>query len=881
MNPRENEIGVLKLAAFVSMFALLPLFAGAAPAAEQTGTEIIREAKSLARSNRAEGAVDLLSQFISEDPALDGDEAMFQRGWILFSDLGRHEEAINDFVRIGNKYPESEYGDDGMYYAGYVAHYHLRDRDWAMELYQKGYDRYPLGDFRSAIADKMLELRSLEPVDLAGHLPAIALSTPVSPAPPAAKAAAGPRHPPETDVSETSPLRPDTASEVTMQFENAPLRTYIQWVAEVTGRNFIVDDNVTGNITVYSGRALPFSEIYRVFLSILDIKGFAAIQSGGVTKIVARQKATQTELPILIDDDVYLPTDRVVMRIFTPKTISASALQGLIRPFITGNDQAVVNAETNKLIVTGSVFNLARIAELIAIVDTAREPVILRSYRVQNGKASVVVEKMSPIVSNLVTIPGAPSPLFKLVADERTNTVHALGDDGFQARVLTMINELDIDKASERIVKLFNLNYARAEEVVVQLRSLLGLDAIDNSIDFGGVVQTVLISDPRLNVVSVSTFAPRVVELVDSYVRHIDRAPTEGTRQTKLVRLQNAQAKELHELLAKIFPPDAKGQDAFSMGMADRVVISPDQRTNSLIITATAADWVKLARLIADLDVRKAQVLIDAVVLETSLDEARAVGVSLTTTEPPTQGTTRILGGSILVPPDQALRGGLVVTAVRGSTPGSILQALLTSSRTNILQMPQLMALDNERATIAVGDLTPIISSRSVSPDNAQIAGSSSIYQNVDYKNIGLNLAIKPHIGKKGDILLELMLEVQNRSTTSEVGLPVFSNRTIESKIQVEDSEYVILGGLLRTQETSGRRETPWLSKIPILGALFRNTSTEEEKTVLLIFLRPRVVTDPATLRDVTEEERLQYEAESKNKLGTGRTEVEKWLPGR
>lgn len=835
--------------------------------AQPTPHEIIQQAKELIDAERTSEALELLDQSRSTYPEA-GDRFLFQKAWILFTRSRDFNGAVTAFTDVAREYPTSSLGDDALYYAGFIAQHHLGDFELASKLYKEGYDVYPDGDFRHSLADKLAGLEGMQ-----GTSASDMVIEGISVQPVIAR-----RPPPSTDIFETSPRRPGGSRTVTIQFDQAPLRTFIRWVADVTGRNFIVDDAVSGNVTVFSGRPIEIEEVYRVFLSILAVKGFAAVDAGDLTKIIPRGVASHSELPIILDDDVYMPTDRVVTRIFRLKYTSAASVQGLIRPLLPPSDQVIINPSTNTVIVTGSGNNIARVAELIRIVDESREAVTVRSYRIRFGQAVAVAGKISSLVTTFVP-PGATPPPFQIIADERTNTVHVVAPPELHERVALLIAEFDFDKSGERLVQVFQLEYARADEAAVQLRQLLGLESPEAAPDAAGATQTILIADPRLNAISVSTYAPRIIDLVSSYISKIDRAPQQDVRNTKVFKLQNAQADELFDLLTQIYGDASTPEGAFALGLADQVKIAPDPRTNSLIITATTADWNKLQNLIGQLDVRKSQVLVDAVILETSLGEARSLGFNLSTTDPPTPGKTRIIGGSILVPPDQFSKGGLLVTAVQGSTIGSALQALLTSSKTNVLQMPQVLALDNEEAYIQVGDLTPIVSSRSVSSDNVQIGGNSSIFQNVEYRNIGLNLRLTPHIGESGDILMDLSLEVQNRAASGELGLPIFTNRSLESKIQVRDGDYVVLGGLLRSQDTWQKRETPWLTRIPFFGVLFQNTNSSEDKTVLLIFLRPRIVTHSDRLLDITEEERLQFDAESKLKPGSRRSELEKWLP--
>lgn len=879
----------LPLAAALFVVATLT---GGAPGAASESDDALAAARREAAAGRHEAALAAFDA-IAASGGPGADAALFQKGLLLFSRLRKFPEAIAAFEELPRRFPDSPQADDAFYYAGFVAQFHLRDPDRAVSLYRAGYTAYPRGDYRWSLADKIRELTGASPADL--ERAPLAPDTGLLPA---GVTYQGPRAStrrasPETDVAETAPLRPRSAREVLMQFDKAPIRTFVQWVATVTGRNFIVDDEVTGEITVFSGRAVPLAEVYRVFLSILEVKGFAAVEAGDVTKIVARGTAAQSELPIVIDEDGFLPTDRIVTRIFRLRSVAAASAQTLLRPFLASTDQLVASPEANTLIATGPGINIARLAELITLIDSQRTPIVVRSHRIQYGRASAVADKVAALAGGLVP-PGGAAPTLKIIADERTNTIHVLGDEAVQADVRRLVAEFDVDRTAERLVRVHPLGYAKAEEVVRQLRALLGLEALEQAADYGGVSQTVILADARLNAVSVATFAPRVLDLVDSYIRTIDHPPSESLRRMHVIRLQNAQAVALAEMLNKLYGAGATpaggtaptAGSANPTGLADQVVITADARTNALIVTCTDVDWEKLERLIRDLDVRKRQVLIDAVILETSLDEVRALGTMLRTADQPLAGHTRAGAQSGAVPAEVltnpaalALQQGLTVGVFRGTVVAGLLNAFLSSSRTNVLQMPQILALDNEVATLKVGELAPIVTSRSVGANNIQIGGTSSIYQNVEYRNIGLNLTLKPNIGERGDILIESRLEIQSRSSAdASLSLPIFTSREIEQKFQINDGEYIVLGGLLRTQQDQVQSETPFLSRIPILGSLFKSSSSGEDKTVLLIFLRPRVVTDAETARTVTEEERLQHEAEARQRPGGSPTEADRWI---
>ncbi|RMH58873.1 MAG: hypothetical protein D6679_03505 [Candidatus Hydrogenedentota bacterium] len=855
--------------------------AGRGTSEEKTAAE---RARMLAANGHVDEALQLLEEVKRGAAVGRRDEARFLTGWILFRYKRAYEKAIEEFERLLVEAPDSPYGDDALYYAGFINQYYLKDPAAALQYYRRGYAAFPNGDFRFALADKIRALGGEVPPSESRKGRAVGSErrgggNQRSDETGRKSSKEDRRFPEETEIAETAPLRPSGTSKITMQFEKAPLKSFIEWIARVTGKNFIIDDNVKGEITIYSGRPIPLSEVYRVFLSILEVKGYAAIESNGMTKIVSRRAAVASEIPIVIDDEAEYPTDRMITRVFQFHTISAGSVQKLIRPFLSGTDQVVINPESNSLIVTGTGKNLRRLAKLIRLIADSRQPLVLRSYRIEYARAAAIATKMTTLIPELTSAPGATPLPMKFLADERTNTLHVLAAPFVQEKVRDLLKELDRNRTAERIVRVFRLEYALAEEVAKQLKLLLGLENPAQAADQASADQTVLMADPRLNSVSVATYAPRVIEMVDSYIQTVDRPPNQRTRRTRILSLKNAQAKELAELLLKIFPAEMTPADAFALGLADKVRISPDQRTNSLIITATDSDWKRVKKLIQDLDVRKAQVLVDAVILETSLNEARALGVNITSLEEPASGKTTVVGGSLLVPPGELAEGGLSVSAVRSTAIGPALHALLSSARTNVLQMPQILALDNEKASISVGNLTPIVSSRTVSGDNVQISGSTGIFQNVEYRNIGLNLDLTPHIGDKGDILLELKLEVQNTTQQSEVGLPVFTNRAIESKIQIANGDYIVLGGLLRTQDDVTKRETPWLAKLPLLGLFFRNTRTSEGKTVLLIFLRPRIVTNTSAAKDVTNEEREKYEVESRMRLRAQDSEVEKWVP--
>lgn len=702
---------------------------------------------------------------------------------------------------------------------------------------------------------------------------AIARLVPIPPArSPTATATAGETPPPATGAP--APRRPAPPG-VTIQFQDAEIRQFIRWVSEATGRNFVIADNVTGNVTIYAGREIPVEEIYPAFLAVLEVKGFAAVEGAGVTKIVARAEAARAEGPIYLGPIPDLPPDRVVTRIFRLRHVDAGTLSGILRPLIAPSDVLLVHQASNALVMTGPVANIGRMAEAIEALDVAGPVLSLEVLRLEYAPAEAAAATVREVLAGLVPPGGAPSRT-KILPDARTNALVVLGDEEDRRVVRDLVARIDADEARRRAPRAIRLRYAEANDIAAKAREIF---ALDGSAGRGRVV-----ADARTNTLYVSGAPEAVLEALEAFVADADTTGGGAGAVLHVYPLQNTKAEDLAPVLSQLFSGAAAVQTvAIGRGTTEaapaggapggeaaagpvgpvRIVAEPQQ--NALLVLATPVDYARVRPVIASLDVRKRQVVVDALILEASIEKIRELGVELNTLDPPLPFHTRPIGGTNFGVRPAVISGqaeGLVGGIFRGSLVGPTIQALAKSADVNVVSSPQVIAEENREAEIFVGDLIPVITSQ-VTTTIEVGAGQPGILQSVDYRNVGVRLKMKPQINDDGFITMEIQVQVEGIREAavpqSALRLPAFTSRLVTTRSQVRDGDYVVLGGLISEQADRTIQKVPILGDIPLFGLLFRRQSVRRDKTNLIVFLRPRIVTDPDYLLRITEEERGKY----------------------
>jgi len=624
---------------------------------------------------------------------------------------------------------------------------------------------------------------------------------------------------------------------VTLNFVNADIDAVIKAVAEITGRNFVVDPKVKGTINIVSARPVPKSLVYPTLLSALRLQGFAAVEGDGIVKIVPETDAKQQGGAVTIGA-VAAGGDRLVTQVLTLKYESAQQLVNVLRPLITPNNTIAAYPATNALIITDYADNLNRIGRIIASLDQppAGEPVFVPvRYASALDLVSILTRLADPAAGGGGGAPVEAQQRVTMVADPRSNSIVIRSENPVRvARVRQLIADLDTPGRPGGNIFIIYLRNAEATRVAATLRSLLS-----------GGGDTVL---PSVNTSALSAVTGAL----------------QGGAST------NAQAG------AQAGTPAGSGGGGAGVATGG-VSIQADATNNALIIQAPEPVYNNLRAIIEKLDIRRAQVYVEALIVEVSADKAAQFGIQWQALSGIGRGGVQGVGGTNfgargsgnnIIDTSVALSSagnGLNIGIINGTVtiPGLgqilnlafLLRALETDANANILSTPALLTLDNEEAKIVVGQNVPFITGQ-----YAQTGSASSVtpFQTIERRDVGLTLRVKPQITEGGSIRLVLYQEVSRVDSTSNPAGIITNKRSLESSVTVDDGQIVVLGGLIQDAFTDDNQKVPLVGDLPFLGGLFRYDTRQRVKTNLMVFLKPTVVRG-AHSADALTQDRYDY----------------------
>ncbi|HYQ99660.1 MAG TPA: type II secretion system secretin GspD [Casimicrobiaceae bacterium] len=622
---------------------------------------------------------------------------------------------------------------------------------------------------------------------------------------------------------------------VTLNFVNADIDAVIKAIAEITGRNFVVDPKVKGTINIISSRPVPRNLVYPTLLSALRMQGFAAVEGdGGVVKIVPEADAKQQGGAVAAGP-VGAGGDRLVTQVITLRYESAAQLVNVLRPLITPNNTIAAYPNGNALIITDYADNVKRLDRVIASLDQppGGEPIVVP---LRYASAIDLVPLLNRLTADTaVAAAGAPPDAQQrvtVIADPRSNAVLVRADNpGRLARMRQLIEQLDTPGRPGGNMFIVYLKNADAARVAQTLRAMLTGNA-----EGGGAPAAALSPVPAASMIGAPA-APAAAGAPPS-----------------------AQA-----------PFTASTQAAFAAGGA---TITADTANNALVIMAPEPIYNNLRAIIEKLDVRRAQVYVEALICEVSADKAAEFGIQWQALSGYNTTQARVIGGTNFTPRGSgnniidvavnpgSVGQGLALGVMKGTVtiPGLgtitnlafLARALETQVNANILSTPTLMTLDNEEARILVGQNIPLLTG-----SYATTGGTTTVqpFQTFERKDIGLMLRVKPQITEGGTVRLVVYQEVSRIDPTLSTSQSVVLNkRVLESSVVIDDSQIVVLGGLIDDQLTDGTDSVPLLGQIPIAGALFRYDARRRVKTNLLVFLKPTVLRTSADGRTITSE---------------------------
>ena len=629
-------------------------------------------------------------------------------------------------------------------------------------------------------------------------------------------------HVPATHAAVRAAESPAPATTVTLNFVDADIEGVVKAMAEVTGKNFVLDPRVKGTVNIISAQPVARDAVYEVFLSALRLQGFTAVEDHGLVKILPEADAKQHRN---VGSGQHASSDGLQTRVFTLTHQSAVQLVPTLRPLIAPNNTITALQNSNSLVITDYASNLERLAGVIAAVDQPDEAgaaMIVLQHASALDAARTINHLFAAAPQALQTLQGTdPTQRVAVIADARSNSLLVRAADPARlAQVRKFAAVLDSPTSAAGNVHVVYLKNAEAVKLAETLRGIYS-----------------------------GTAAPQAQ--VSGAVAPAEAAPSNAAAGVAIG--SGTQAAWGGGSMPAM--GDTAPQPAAAPG-----IIQADAATNSIIITAPDAVYNNLRAVVEKLDARRLQVYVEALVVELTANKAGEFGIQWQDLGGIGESGTQVFGGTnfggagrniIGIAQNPASVGpGLNIGTTRGSVTiggvevlnlGLLARALETDSNANILSTPTLLTLDNEEAKIVVGQNVPFITGQYAV---SGAATTPSPFQTIERKDVGLTLRIRPQISEGGVVRLQIYQEVSSIADTANPAGVITNTRSLESTVLVDDGQIVVLGGLIQDSVNGGGSKVPVLGSLPLLGGLFRYNNHSRTKTNLMVFLRPTVLRD-------------------------------------
>ena len=632
----------------------------------------------------------------------------------------------------------------------------------------------------------------------------------------------------------------ESANAAALSFVNADIESVIKAIGHYTGMTFIIDPRVKGTITLVSEKSLTKTQAFGLLTSTLRLQGYAVVTSGdGYAKVVPEAEAKAQSSPTQVGGvrASRATGDQIATQVFYLSYESAANLTAVLRPLISPNNSIMANPGNNTLVITDYADNLRRLAKIIAALD-APVAADLDVVPIRNAIASDIATLVSRLMEPAA---GGDSGRVTVLADPRTNSVVIRAPSQARANLAkSLIARLDQQTSTQGNIHVVYLKNADASRVAQTLRAVVSQDASAIPVQQQGT------SGGSIQAGSTGGMG--------------------GSGQGGLGGQQGQQSSTGMAGTGNTYAQQSQLTAGGAGGGQGSGFIQADASTNSLIITAPDAVYRNLRNVIDQLDVRRAQVYIEALVVEVTSNKASEFGVQWIGASGNDDSKYRVGGvqsftggaqGSSIVNLAAAARQGLSGTSIP-SVPGgltfglfrqvggelglgAVARALENDGNANILSTPNMITLDNELATIKVGQNVPIITG---SYTTTAATGGGNPFQTVDRRDVGLLLKVRPQISEGGTIKMAIYHEnssVDPATRNAASGLTT-NVRAIESNVLADDGQIIVLGGLIEDTEGDGQEKVRGLGDIPVLGNLFKYRTRNRVKTNLMVFLRPVVV---------------------------------------
>ena len=615
------------------------------------------------------------------------------------------------------------------------------------------------------------------------------------------------------------------AADYSPNFKNTEISEFINIVGKNLKKTIIVDPNVRGKITVRSYDLLSEDQYYQFFLNVLQVYGYSAVtMSSGVVKVIRSKDAKSSNIPVV--EGSPFDGDEMITRVMPVYNVPVRELAPLLRQLndTAGGGNVVSHDASNVMMLTGRAAVVNRLVEIIERVDKAGDEEV-EIIKLKYASATELVRIIDSVNKSQGKSNAGGKSDPRVVADDRTNSIIVSGDVKARKRLINLVERMDSELETSGNTRVIFLNYAKSEDLVKVLK---GVSA-------------------------------------------------------------SIQAEEKSSI---------KGRQSTSRDIS----IESHEDSNALVITAEPDMMRSLEDVIRQLDVRRAQVLVEAIIVEVFEGDGTTLGVqwanekgggtqfnngvvgigSLAVGINQAQDktlvdsiTTTSNGDTVVVPTEKSQLGdlsglasllggvnGLLLGGVKDGW-GAVLQAVSTDTNSNLLATPHLTTMDNEEAFFIVGQEVPIITGSTTGSNNA------NPFQSVDRQEVGIKLKVTPQINEGDAVQLLIEQEVSSVSGATSVDV-IINKREIKTSVIVDDGGTIVLGGLIDDAVQESVSKVPLLGDIPILGNLFKSTSTSVSKRNLMVFIRPTIIRDGVTMNEISHKKYQYIRAEQLKRQSQG-----------
>ena len=627
----------------------------------------------------------------------------------------------------------------------------------------------------------------------------------------------------------------DEAGRFTIHFENVELPTFIKFISKVTGRKFVYSERVGGPVTVISPVPVTEKEALALFESVLSVRGLTTISGGTVTRIVPLKEALTSGGTVSSDGG---PGEGFATRLFPLEHVQADEIQTVLEPLVSKEGALVAYPATNTLVVSDVSPNLERIAHVVSALDIASHEESVEVIQLHHADAATLAGQLAEILTSPRERPqrgagkekqqqqlGSPREPFKIVPDERTNSLIVVAGTVDARRVRTLATSLDrpLQPGDQRI----NVYYARYADAV------------------------------------------QLVDVINTMLTGQRRGPTRA--ESKTSARDSASARTSQAAGASATGAQTTGAQQTTSVSSD-VRLSADPSTNSVIIDAAQQDYRMIRSLLESLDIQRPQVFVEAILAEVSMNKTKELGIEWQVGG--TVGDATILARTALSALNPALTdpsslSGLIAAAVSDKTielpdgteiPANValVRALESDGDINVLSAPTLLTLDNQEAKIVVGQNVPFVTSQGV-----DLASVNNVFTTVERQDVGIKLTLTPQVAEGDVVILQVEEEVSalvdNPQLDANTVGPTTTIRSAQTTVSVQDGHTAVIGGLISNAVQRRASKVPFLGDIPWLGRLFRTDANRDEKVNLIAFLTPHVIRNSEDLRRVSEARRANF----------------------